>query len=55
MYGLTLEDPKAKPIPDDLALEIVEAQDFNRLTDIVLDKFENGKLKPAKYKIEISL
>ena len=52
LYGLTLDDPKAKPIPDDLALELVEAQDFNKLTDVVLDKFENGKIKPAKYRIE---
>ena len=48
LYGLTLDDPKAKPIPDDLALELVEAQDFNKLTDVVLDKFENGKIKPVQ-------
>lgn len=52
LYGLTVEDIKAKPIPDELAKELVESKDFNRIAAVVLDTYKDGKVSPSKYKIE---
>ena len=52
LYGLTKEDPKAKAIPDDLAKELIEGQDFKKMSEYIFDTYENGKIKTSKYKIE---
>lgn len=51
LYGMTLEDPKAKEVPEELVKELVEAEDFEKLQDFVMDTYKDGKISSSKYKI----
>lgn len=52
LYGLTLDSKNARPIPEALAKELIEAQDIDKMCDYILDTYEDGKVVPSKYKIE---